>query len=178
MALTITATAGASDANSFVTEAEQIAYMATRLNASTWTTVTGSTCTENEKKAMISATRLLSSRTWQGRRTDTVQVLSWPRWGVHDPDSPSGFLIESTVIPQRVKDAACELAFQFLNLGTTDLFAVPERDGVIEETIDVLTTRWSDRHNQPVGLDRFPLVLDLVRPLLAGSSVSTTLVRG
>ena len=177
MAVTIDATAGGGSANSFVTEVEQIAYMATRLNASAWTTVSGTTCTNTEKQAMVEATRELSVLNWYGRRTDTVQVLAWPRWAVVNPDSPVGFLYNSAIVPDRVKNATCELAFQFLNAGTTDLAAVDPNAGVIEKTVDVLTTRWNS-FRRPTGLARFPSVTRFIRPLYAGSSSSATLVRG
>lgn len=177
MTLTITASVGSASANSFVTEAEQIDYVATRLNASEWTTVSGSECTEDEKKAMISATRTLSAQKWIGRRTDDTQALSWPRWDVPDPHSPNGFVVESDVVPQDIKNATMELAFQYINMGTTDLNALPNYAGVIEKTVDVITTRWEGAHSQRVGLDRFPLVMDWIRPYLAGRGV-VDVVRG
>ena len=61
MTISIDATAGGASANSYVTEAEQILYMATRLNASAWTTVEGTSCTDTEKQAMVEATRALQS---------------------------------------------------------------------------------------------------------------------
>ena len=177
MAVTIVATAGSATANSFISEVEQIAYMATRLNATAWTTVTGSTCTATEKQAMVEATRELSMLNWHGRRSDTTQALAWPRWYVTNPDSPTGWIYDTAIVPQRVKDATCELAFQFLNAGTTDLAAVDPNAGVIEKTVDVLTTRW-DTHRRPTGLARFPSVLRFIRPLFSGQGAQTTLVRG
>ena len=94
-----------------------------------------------------------------------------------NPDSPVGFLYTTTEIPQRVKDAACELAFQFLNLGTTDLAAVDPNAGVIEKRVDVITTRW-DTNRRPQGMQRFPSVLRSIRPLLESQVSQTTLVRG
>lgn len=177
MTITITATAGSATANAFVTELEQIAYMATRLNASAWTSVSGTTCTETEKAAMVEAARELSMMTWCGRRTTTTQSLAWPRWYVENPDSPNAFYYDSAIVPDRVKNAACELAFQFLNLGTTDLSAVDANAGVIEKTVDVLTTRWAP-FARPQGMSRFPSVLRFIRPLLEGSASSVAVVRG
>jgi hypothetical protein len=153
--------------------------MATRLNASAWTTLTGSTCTETEKAAMLEATRELNNLAWYGRRSTTTQKLQWPRWYVSDPDSPVGFYVDPTVVPQRVKDAQCEWAFQFLNAGTTDIASLDTSVGVIEKTIGPLTTRWSEA-SRPQGLARFPSVKRFIAPLLEnfGSSYISTLVRG
>lgn len=178
MTITIDATAGGAAANSYVTEAEQIAYMATRLNASTWTTLTGSTCTETEKAAMLEATRELSALEWTGRRSTTTQTLAWPRWYVCNPDSPVGFYYDSSIVPDRVKSAACEWAFQFLKAGTTDIAALDTNVGVIEKVVGPLTTRWSD-HTRPQGLARFPSVRRFIAPLLVTQGpYQSTLVRG
>lgn len=178
MTITIDATVGGASANSFVTEVEQIAYMATRLNASTWTTVSGSTCTDTEKQAMVEATRELSAMNWRGTRAETTQLLSWPRWDVPDPDSPSGFLYSSTVIPQRIKDATCELAFQFLKSGTEDLASSDPNAGVVESTVDVITTRWESSSSKPQGLQRFTRIQRWIGPLLEGVPGYLELVRG
>jgi len=177
MSITIVATPGSASANSFCLESEAIAYMATRLNASAWTTVEGDTCTDDEQKAIVEASRALSAMEWIGRRSTTTQVLSWPRWNAVNPDSPVGFLYLTTEIPQRVKDATCELAFQFLNAGTTDIASLDPALGVIEKRIDVITTRW-DIHQRPQGLSRFPSVMRFLKPLLVARSNQTTLVRG
>ena len=179
MSITIVATVGSATANSFVTEAEAIAYVATRLNASSWTTVTGATCTETEKAALIESTRELSALAWKGQRVDSTQVLSWPRQWVENPDSPVGAwdFYATTVIPQRVKDAQCELALEFLKAGTTDVAALPSSDGVIQKTVDVLTTIWAEPHARVKGLARYPRVLALLRPLFENVGV-TPILRG
>lgn len=177
MSLTIVATAGAADANSFATEAEVIAYMAARLNATAWTTVTGSTCTENEKAALIEATREVSTLDFLGLRATDTQALSWPRQYAADPDSAYQDYFLTTTVPQRVKDATCELAFQFLKSGTIDLAALDTLSGVTEKTVDVITTRYQP-YGRPTGLARYPRVLNYLRPLLASQINTTTLVRG
>jgi hypothetical protein len=177
MPITIVATPGSATANSFVTEVEIIAYMATRLNASSWTTVTGTTCTENEKKAMVEATRELSALSYIGERVDGTQA-SWPRENAQNPDSPGidsmgGETLgdfASNIIPQRVKDATCELAFQFIKSGTTDVAALDPTSGVIQKTVDILSTTYADPAVRAQGLARFPRVMNYIRPLLAKTS--------
>jgi len=178
MSITIVATAGASTANSFVTEAEQIAYMATRLNASAWTTVSGTTCTETEKAAMIEATRELSNRNWQGCRATETQALAWPRWDVINPDSPNTFYYQTTTVPQRVKDATMELAFQFLNAGTTDIASLDTSIGIKRKKVDVLETEYVDPSLRAQGLQRYPRVWALIRPLLMGAGNTVPVMRG
>lgn len=178
MTITIDATAGGASANSYVTEAEAILYMATRLNVTGWTTLTGSSCTDTEKTALIEATRELNALDWKGRRSTTTQVLQWPRWWVEDPDSPVGFYYVPTIVPQRVKDAQCEWALQFLKAGTTDIAALDPNLAVKLKRVDVLETEW-DTYLRPQGLSRFPSVRRTIAPLLStlGYHVST-LVRG
>lgn len=180
MTVTIVATAGSASANSFITEAEAITYMAAHLNASAWTTVSGATCTESEKVAIIESTRELSMLSWKGSRVDSTQALAWPRQFAENPDSPAlAYLwFGSTVVPARVKDACAELAFQFLKAGTTDLASLDPSVGVVEKTIDVLTTRYQP-HQRPTSLlGRFPSVARFIKPLLAAASFQTPLVRG
>lgn len=180
MAITIVATAGASTANSFVTQAEQIAYMAARLNSDTWTTKTGSTLTETEKAALVEATRDLNVKGWLGERVDDVQALAWPRQNVINPDDPSLSYYATTAIPQRVKNACMELAFQYINAGTTDLASLTsqEQTAIKRERVDVLETEYFE-YNRPMGLEKYPRVWDEISPLLVSSSGFTMhLVKG
>lgn len=179
MALTIVATAGSASGNSFVTEAEAISYMAARLNPDSWITFNGSACTEDEKKALIEATRELDPLMWGGRRATDTQRLAWPRLWAPDPDSPIRSYYDSDVIPQRVKDATCELALQFVKAGTTDVAAYDSALNVVEKTVDVLHTRYAEPHQRPHGLARYPRVMKYIAPLLSGRSSSVVrVVRG
>jgi hypothetical protein len=173
VALTIDATAGGSAANSFVTLAEAASYLEARLNTTTWDAAD----TDTQNRALVEATREVSNKEFIGQRSTDTQALSWPRWNATNPDSPTGWLYASDVVPDRVKNATIELAFQFVNAGTTDLASVDSNAGVIEKTVDVLTTRWSE-YRRPTGMARFPRVLDYLRPLLCGSSSSVPLIRG
>lgn len=177
--IVIDATPGGATANSFVTEAQAIAYMANRfLNASAWTTFSGTTCQENEKSALCMATIWLSNLDWEGRRATTTQVLAWPRWSAINPDSPVGFLYDSTIIPDRVQHATIELALQFLNAGTTDISGLDPNIGVIAKDVGgAVSTRWQP-FTRPKGIVRFPSVYRLIRPLLASSGNSVAIVRG
>jgi hypothetical protein len=127
MAVTIVATAGAANANSYITEAEATAYFAARLPlAPPWEDA------DDPTAALAMATRVLdamaiarrrligenfiTSRKWTGAPTSTTQRLAWPRTGMFDAN---GNAIASNVIPQALKDAQAELAGQLLLSDTT-----------------------------------------------------------
>ena len=175
MAVVIVATVGSASANSFATLAEATSYMEARLNSTLWDAAT----TDSQNRALVEATRELSAKTWNGNRVDEIQALSWPRdWAV-DPDSPTADFYDTTLVPQRVKDAAVELAFQFVKAGTTDVAALDPNIGTIEKTVDVLTTRYAEPYARAKGLERYPSVMRYIRPLLATpSAVNVPTVRG
>lgn len=185
MPISIVATAGAANANSFATEAEFIAYAAARLNVPSGTTVSGSTCSETEKAALIEATRELTLLMYSGYRPSSTQALSWPRASAVNPDilqvesgdSVSELYFADDIIPQRVKDATVELALEFIKAGTTDLAGQDEDAGVIEETLGAMTTRWSESRPRAQGLKRFPRIASLVTPLLSSSAGAAELAR-
>lgn len=179
MAVTIVATAGAANANSFVTEEEMTAYCDGRLNASIWTGA------EEQVAALVEATRDINLMTFKGTRVNATQKLAWPRDWAIDPDKPEVEYIgnielmyfENTIVPQRVKDATCELALQYLKQGSTDLAVADPNAGVIEKTTDVLTTRWEKATARPQGMARFPRVLQYLQPLLEYGGGGMSLLR-
>lgn len=171
MPLTIDATAGSASANSFVTLAEAASYLEARLNTSTWDDAD----TDTQNRALVEATREVSNKEFIGRQATSTQALAWPRWYATDP--ATGWYYDSSVVPDRVKNATIELAFQFVNAGTTDLASADPNAGVINKTIDVISTTWSE-YRRPTGMARFPRVMDYLRPLLCGSGSSVSLVRG
>lgn len=176
MPIAIDATPGGASANAFVTLAEVQAYMDGRLNGDLWAAAS----TDTQNRAIVEATRELSARAWVGQRTTTTQALSWPRAWACDPDIRWGGnpFYDSTIIPQRVKDGTSELAFQFINAGTTDVAAIDPKQNVIEKTVGPLTTRYSEPYQRAQGLGRFPSVMRYIRPLLMGSPNSAEVIRG
>jgi hypothetical protein len=173
MPITITATPGSASANSFATAAEMTAYCLARLNATIWTGA------DAQLPALVEATRDLNLLEYVGSRTDAVQALSWPRAYAPNPDAPFPVgpdvvvydpmlptYFPNNAIPQRVKDATCELALQYLKLGTTDAASIDRLAGVIEKKVDVLITKW-DSGTHAVGLGRWPRVMGFIEPLLS-----------
>lgn len=168
---TVIATAGASDANSFVTVADCTTYLDGRLNTSAWTAASA----DDKARAVISATRLLNGLRYLGSTVSETQALQWPRAYVPNPDAPFDadptrpfdevvYYVE-TEIPQRIVDATCELALEFLNAGTTDFAALDGDANLTSKTIGPISKTWAAA-GKPQGMARFPLVLNLLRPLL------------
>lgn len=189
MAISITATAGSASANSFVTEAEFIAYCAettsTRLHASA--TTSGSTATESEKAALVEATRELDRLTWAGTKVTTTQRLAAPRAYWPDPDPPEDldpvaiedeYFLDATTIPRRLKEATCELAIQYLRAGSTDFTMPAASEGVKRKRVDVLETEYFAPGVKPSrGVAQYPAVWSLVAPLLATGGSGLRVVR-
>lgn len=176
MAVTIDATSGGASSNSYVTLVEAQAYMDTRLNGSAW----DSASTDSQNRALVEATRELTVMRFIGLKATNTQALQWPRSFAENPDAPWPGLqwFGTTEIPQRVKDAACEIAFQFLNLGTTDLAALDPTLNTQTKKVDVLETTYFAPGQRAQGINRFPRAVKLIRPLLAWSGGDVPLYRG
>ena len=131
MPVMLDATVGGPNANSYLTLAEATAYFDTRLHSSVWED------SEDQEKSLIMATRVLDMMltplkyliressgkqyfitrpTWTGTPATLIQHLSWPRAGMFDRN---GATIAATAIPQDLKDATAELAFQLLSVDRT-----------------------------------------------------------
>lgn len=172
---TVTTTVGGSTSNSFVSVSETDTYCEARPNASAWTDETDD---DAKARAVIHATRELNNRVWIGSAVTDTQALAWPRQYATDPDSAFQTYYDTDVVPQRVKDACMELALEVLKNGTTDISAQDAKQNVIEKTVGPLTTRYSEPYQRTRGLDRYPLVMGYIRPLLAGSPWQSAIVRG
>jgi len=184
VSITIVATVGAATANSYVTEAEYIARAATLPDAPTGTTVTGPTCSEAEKGWLVEMQRNLTLLPWKAGRVSSTQALAWPRLYAEDPDAPSllgivgatDFWFEETEIPQRVKDAQIDGALICYAAGKNVFATADKTQGVIEETLDVLTTRWQP-YQRATGMAKYPRIVALIAPLLNAGSGALRVVR-
>lgn len=110
MTVTVVATAGASNANSYlsVAAADELANL--YLGTLNW----ASASTDNKSRALIMATRYLDELSYVGDKAATTQALLWPR-----SDADCGdWSFSSTEIPQPVKQATFDLA-EYL-LGNSD----------------------------------------------------------
>lgn len=170
MPVTIEATPGHASANSFIALDAAETYMASRLNATLWDAAS----TDTKNRALVEATRELSLLKYVGSRTTTTQALSWPRQYARNPDLPalvsvqdlSQLYFDDDIVPQRVKDATCELALEFVKAGTTDVASRDPNANIQQKTIDVISTTFFASEKQPKGLNRFPSVMRFVAELL------------
>ena len=174
MPITINATAGSADANSYITLAEAETYMLGRGNKALWTAADDA----DKDIALAEATQEIDVRDYSGYRTDDTQALSWPRQWANNPDDPVQSYFDNDEVPTRIKNATAELAFQFIKAGTTDVAALADTTNVKRKRVDVLETEYFSGTGTPLGLARFPRVLNYIRPLLANRGITVPLVRG
>jgi hypothetical protein len=121
---------------------------------------------EDATAALVKAAQFLDyTYRWVGDRYSALQAMSWPRVVFFDRDARAMY---ANVIPQRLKDAQCELARESAVNGLT---AVLDRGGRVQnETVGPLSvTYFSDA----TGEKSYPLVdriiADLITPESAGS---------
>jgi hypothetical protein len=126
MAVTIDATAGGANANSYITLAQADAYVEAMINStdvSKWSTGTD----DNRNRSLAAAAQRLDRERFIGARATDTQALQWPRTGVRKPDTyvntyATGFpfrisedYFTDTEIPDQIKRAQIELAVYLHN---------------------------------------------------------------
>jgi hypothetical protein len=145
MPVTVTATVGASDANSYLSVAAADSIASTMLSTLEWGTAT----TDDKGKALIAATRYLDQLDWIGTKTSTTQALLWPR-----EDATCGEKdYANNVIPDEIKYSTFDLADALLNdttllkpsnAGLTELIpGIPNAD-LKSARVDVLSVDFRD----------------------------------
>jgi len=173
MPVAITATPGDANANSFVDEADAQAYIDARLNPDAW----DGAAVDDQRRALVEATRELDRLRWKGTPVTLTQALAWPREDVTIPDLPDDVTTESQSeygtdeVPQRIQDATVELALEFLRAGTTDVAGLPSSIELKRRKTGPLEREFFAPHQRARGLSRFPRVVSLIRPLLDPAGV-------
>lgn len=152
------------NAESYCSVADADTYNAAVGNAS-W----AATVTATKEAALRKATRYIDGTyTFSGFKQTGEQALQWPRIGAER----SGWLINEGSVPNQVRDACAELAFQSL---TTDLAATGAPGGsVIREKVDVLEVEYTPGGS---GLTIFRAAEQLLRDLVLSRS-NARIVRG
>lgn len=114
------------NANAYVSVDEADAYFTDR-NQTIW-----SDKTQQEKELAIANSTLFidSQFNWKGYVVDNDQSLSWPRSYVTDHNKRE---IDSNIIPQRLKDAVCLLALEFVQ-GVNPFSSNTEKNDTIKKT--------------------------------------------
>lgn len=145
MAVTVTATVGASDANSYLSVAAADSIANNMLSTVGWGTAT----TDDKGRALITATRYLDQLEWIGTKTSTTQALLWPR-----EDATCGEKdYANNVIPDEIKFATFDLADALLG-DSTLLSGTPAASGELipgipnadlkSAKVDVLAVEFKD----------------------------------
>jgi len=151
MALTLDATVGGVNSNSYVTEAEGDAYHESRLFSTDWS---GST-TLLKEAALVWASRILDyTFEWAGDKFTIEQAMRWPRFAVLDRD---GQLFDSNEIPVELKDAVSELARLLI---VTDRTGESGTEGLSKLKVDVIELTFDK-------LDRIDTIPDEVYQMIS-----------
>lgn len=108
MALTIDATVGGANSNSYVTLLEANNYFEARLYSDTWNNAQD----DVKNRALVMATRRIGQETFYGDRATDTQKLPFPRINIGRLD---GVELDNT-IPDILKEAQFELAIHLLTV--------------------------------------------------------------
>jgi hypothetical protein len=109
MPVTLDATVGGVNANTYCTQAEADTFHDTQPYPAIWTAATS----DNKNRALVTATRILDDEiAWYGVVTDQKQRLQWPRQGMV---KPNGYYVDPNTLPDALKNATAELARQLLD---------------------------------------------------------------
>lgn len=110
MAVTVTATVGASGANSYLSVAAADAIADLRLGTLSWDTAT----TDDKGRALIAATSGLDTLGYNGTRATETQALAWPRADV----VCDGVTLPDDELPEPLLQATFDLAEALLTTPT------------------------------------------------------------
>ena len=178
MALVIVATAGAANANSYLTLTDADALvdaMVLSSDASKW----GTGNTDSRNRALAAAAQRLDRERFLGARATDTQALQWPRTGVRKPDTYSSrystgfpFTITAdyytdTEIPDQIQRAQIELAvYLHSNADGIGLSGLEDYKSVSIGSISITPNLTSGA----VGADRVP---PMYERLLTGLRISS-----
>ena len=110
MDVIVDATVGGADSNSYITVEEADQYFGNAFGKSAW----GSASGDDKARLVITSSRYLDQYLdWYGEKSNPEQAMDWPRSGVYSGSS----IVDSSTIPNRVRYAACELAYHLLQNG-------------------------------------------------------------
>lgn len=145
MTVTVTATAGASNANSYITVATGDDLANVYLGTLSWSSASN----DNKGRALIMATRYLDELDWIGSRASTTQALAWPRTDASCGD----WSYSSTVIPQPIRQATFDLAEALLatptllsgkGAGNAELIPGIPNASLKSASVDVINVQFRD----------------------------------
>lgn len=139
MAFTFDSDSGSTTANSYISVDDAEDYFAGSTQSEKWDELEPSF----KEKHLVSATRTLNSEIYGGIKATTSQALEWPRIGVTDYN---GYPLSG--VPQKLKDAVCELVTWNLSERLLDDFELESFESYSVGPIDV-TTRAGAKKKYP-----------------------------
>ena len=167
MSVTLDATVGGANANTYVTLADADTFV-NNLVLSDDVEAWGSTPTLQKNRALFTATQRIDREKFLGARVADTQALEWPRSGVRKPDTytnlyglsfPNRLVADyylDTEIPDRVKHAQIVLAV-YLNNNRNGL----ELSGLEDfAAVSVGNINVTPRFYGATGIDRIPPIVD------------------
>lgn len=161
--MALTATAGAADADSFVTLAAFKAYCAAKGYS-----LSGKNDTTDLEPAIRRGTTYVGqSFAWKGLKTNgRDQSLAWPRYGVTDAE---GLDVPSDVIPSEIESATCEAAFYELGNPNGLFPSVALSERVKSERVGPLSVEYAPTY----GVTDAKPVLTILAALVKGLTEAT-----
>lgn len=154
MALIIEDGSIVANANSYVTEAEYIAWADARFGSGR---STSPSCDEDAERLILRATDYFESQYFIGEKKQFNQSLQWPRNDVWIDD----YYISNTSIPKEVKTAIYELTYAE-EQGNSELSSVDRK--VKKEKVASIEVEYADSSSSTAINRSVPLV---IRKLLA-----------
>ena len=167
MAITLDATVGGANANTYITLSDANTFIE-GLVLNDDTVAWDNSSTDNKNRALFTAAQRIDREKFLGARVADTQALEWPRSGVRKPDTytnlyglsfPNRLVADyylDTEIPDRVKHAQVFLAVYLNNnRGWLDLSGLEDFASVAIGNINV-----TPRFYGAVGVDRIPPIVD------------------
>jgi hypothetical protein len=169
MAITIDATVGGANANSYLTLVAAEAIIEGFVqddDVTAWASAT----TDQKNRALFTATQRLDRERFLGARATDTQALQWPRTGVRKPDTyintyAVGFpfrittdYFTDTEIPTQIKYAQCVLA-TYLN-NNKDGMALSGLEDYKSVSIGSLSVTTAGASSTATGVDRIPPIVE------------------
>ncbi|MCX8665979.1 DnaT-like ssDNA-binding protein [Gilliamella sp. B2887] len=121
---------------------------------------------------LTNAMDYLNALRWKGRKTESGQPLPFPRTDLTYDNEKIPF----NSIPENVKLAQCWLAVYSQE---TELMPVNEQSHIVQETISVISVRYSDKGDGSTYTPSFPLVDKLLSDFINSDkyAISTRAIR-
>jgi hypothetical protein len=169
MAVTIDATVGGANANSYLTLAAAQTLIDGFVEDDDVVAWAGATL-DQKNRALVSATQRLDRERFLGARATDTQALQWPRTGVRKPDTyintyAVGFpfrittdYFTDTEIPSQVQYAQCVLAVYLNN--NRDGLGLSGVEDYKRVQIGSLSVETAGASNMAAGADRVPPIFE------------------